>query len=110
MNIGKLREFVTFERDIGASPPTDRYGALIHNWTFDFETWAQVHRVGSKEFPLMQKRHSQTTARFIIRYRTDVTIDPAIHRILHDGKIWDITDPVPDERRTRFEIEASETK
>jgi SPP1 family predicted phage head-tail adaptor len=108
MNIGKLREFVTFQRDIGMSPPTDSYGALLHNWAFDFETWAQVQRVGSKEFPLMQRRHSQTTAKFIIRYRTG--IDPALNRILHDGKIWDITDPVPDERRTKLEIEASETK
>lgn len=108
MNIGKLREFVTFERNVMLSPPTDRKGAIIPNWVFDFETWARVHRVGSKEFPFLQKRHSTTTAKFIIRYRTG--IDPALNRILHDGKIWDITDPIPDERRTILEIEASETK
>lgn len=108
MKIGQLREFITFERNVMLSPPTNRFGEPIPNWTFDFDTWARVQRLGSKEFPFMQKRHSQTTARFIIRYQTG--IDPAVHRILHDDKIWDITDPIPDERRTILEIEASETK
>ena len=102
---GKLRAWITFERN---TPTRDTAGGEVPHWAPDFRTDAQFQPLGSREFPSFQKRHSQATARFRIRYRSG--IDPALHRISYNGKYWDITDPVPDDRRRELLIEVSEIK
>lgn len=105
MKAGKLRNVVTFE--IKTLVGRDSFGSEILSWAADFREWATVQFAGSREFPAAHKRQSETTARFIIRHRSG--IDPAQHRIVYEGRIFDITAPLPDERKTQLIIEASET-
>ncbi len=92
----------------------------------EVEQWADyVGRVpcaaefaGSREFPLSIKRFSESTRRFVIRYRDD--IDSATMRILYEEnpglmppaiQVFDIFPPEHiQERRSYTAIEAKETK
>lgn len=42
-------------------------------------------QVGGREFPEAEKRHAETTARFRIRYRTDINVQtlPATHHVTY---------------------------
>lgn len=84
----------------------DDYGAAVETWANSFAVPGLCQYVGTREFPIAHKRHSETTARFIIRYREG--IDPNTHRIVHDGKTWNIQQPMPDARKRELIIEASE--
>jgi SPP1 family predicted phage head-tail adaptor len=103
MEAGKLRELVAFQFKTESQ---DSFGAPVEIWTTVFEDYAEYQGLGSREFPLSQKRQVESTARFILRYRDD--IDPALHRIQFDDKQWNIAAPIHDLKRTWMVIEASE--
>jgi SPP1 family predicted phage head-tail adaptor len=100
---GNLREWLIFE---SLTVTSDEFGAGVETWTAAFADWGEYQGLGSREFPLSQKRQAEATARFIIRYREG--IDPATFRIRFDGKAWNITTPIHDAKRSYLTIEASE--
>jgi SPP1 family predicted phage head-tail adaptor len=100
---GKLRDRITFEV---LTMVDDPFGAPIPTWDTAFLDWGEYQGLGSREFPLSQKRNAETTARFIVRYRTG--INAATSRIRFDGKVWNISEPIHDLKRSLLTIEASE--
>lgn len=85
----------------------DSVGAAIQSWNRDFEVWGSFEPLGSREFPIFEKRFEQTTARFRIRYRPN--IDAGQHRVIYAGKTWDIRGPIDmDGKRIQLVIEAVE--
>lgn len=106
MNAGKLRHRLVFQTKTVPEDQDDT-GAPIEVWATDFTVWGSFQQLGSREFPLAQKRNAETTARFIIRYRSG--IDPDKHRIKFQDRFWNITPPSSgDGRPISLEIEASE--
>lgn len=103
MNPGKLSDLIVFE---SVTTVTDSFGSEVETWAQAFQAYAEYQPIGSREFPVLQKRQSETTARFVIWYRDD--IDPALHRILFEGKHWNISEPLHDRERITTTIEASE--
>lgn len=103
MNAGKLSDLIVFQV---LTITQDSFGAAVEAWTESFREMAEYQGIGSTEFPALNKLQSKTTARFIIRYRSD--IDPATHRIVARNKTWNITEPMPDRHNTQLTIEASE--
>ena len=105
MESGKLRDLLTFEV---LTQDQDEFGAPIETWTKAFQDWGEYQALGSREFPMSQKRQTETTARFVIRYRTGIHSDT--WRIQFDQKTWNIVEPLHDLKRSLLEIEASEVK
>lgn len=62
--------------------------------------------LGSREFPVYQKRYEETTARFRLRYRTD--IDTKTDVLIFEGKTYDLKPPAIVGRNVELEYEASE--
>ena len=122
MRSGQLRHRLLFQIDNNAvtDPTTDSFGNAPEDLQTDFECWGAFEPLGSREFPAFEKRFSQTTARFRIRYVQGRTIDPAKHTIVfvHDNEAspvetsrWDIFPPLPaDGKRWEMIIEAVEIK
>lgn len=65
-----------------------------------FEPW------GSREFPVNQKRFAETTARFRLRYRTD--IDTATDVLIFEGRTYDLKPALIVGRNVELEYEAVE--
>ncbi len=107
MKAGQLRHRLIFQ--VKTSTTENSVGTPIITWPTAFEVWGAFEPLGSREFPAVQKRHEQTTARFRIRYRNDV--DPALHRISYAGKAWNIHGPIDlGGRGVELHIEATETQ
>jgi head-tail adaptor len=113
LRAGTLRHTLVFQEN---TPTDDSFGAeSVDNWTDAFEVPGAYEPLASREFPTQQKRYSETTARFRIRYRPG--IDAAKHRVLFyldrdnqtTPQIFNIYPPQPVEgRRAELLIEASE--
>ena len=109
MGAGKYRHLLTFQK----KTVTLDHGAEVPTWTDEFQEYGAYEpafgQAGSHEFLSAMKMHAETTARFVIRWREG--IDPALHRIVHDGKYWDIQAPYPpDGRYIELVIEAKESR
>jgi len=83
-------------------------GAIVETWADLLNLAAAFEPLGSREFPVDQKRYSESTARFRLRYRSD--IDNDIHRIVYQGKTWNIYPPLIIGRNVELRIEASEIR
>lgn len=115
MRIGKLtRQRITFQRKVVVK---GKFNDQKEEWVDDFSVAAAFQPVGSDEFHVAWKRYAESTARFMIRFRSD--INPATHRIVMTmdwaspalNSIWDIKPPIAVAGRP-FEIyiEATEVK
>jgi SPP1 family predicted phage head-tail adaptor len=106
MNAGELRHLLTFQTKTEAR---DSFGSAVETWTDAFTAWGRFEPTGTREFPQAQKRNAETIGRFRIRYRSGIDADT--HRIVFDGRIFDIQPPVDmSGSRRELLIEASETK
>lgn len=106
MRAGRLRHRLVFQ--VKTIPEAqDAFGAPKENWVDSFTVWGEFEPIGSKEFPAAQKRNSETTTRFRIRFREN--IDPDKHRILFNAQTWNIFPPyaMPEGRRIETWIEAT---
>lgn len=107
---GRFRHRLTFQEK-PIPELQDSFGAPKEEWaeTSWSPVWGSYQQLGSREFPIGQKRHAETTARFVIRYRKELDSDK--HRILFQDRIWNIYPPSSrDGRPISLEIEASELK
>ncbi len=68
---GVLRHLITFQ----VKTDSHHLGSAIETWADSFEDYAAFEPLGSREFRIDQKRHSQTTARFRLRYRSGIDVD-----------------------------------
>lgn len=88
MQSGKLSDLLVFEK----KTVTGTGESYTTTWLEDFREWSEAQRL------------SETSARFIIRYRSGIT--PASHRILWDDARWTIVNVIHDRRSTMLSIDA----
>ncbi len=119
MNAGSLNNLVIFEAK--TIPETQNtFGEPVDVWAEAFREWAAFEVVGSREFPTAAKRFAESTARFRIRYRSELgdpkaadkyrivmTIDPYASPVV--TSTWNIQQPQAiGGQRVEMHIEASE--
>lgn len=70
---GEKRHIIEFQTCITTKSNS---GAIVEDWdtTPTFEEYAEYQVVGTREFPVNQKRYAQTTARFRIWYRSNISV------------------------------------
>ncbi len=118
MKAGRLRHRLIFQ----SKPlPEDQntFGDALEVWTDAFTLWGAFEVVGSREFPVAHKRFAESTARFRVRYRSELGDPKAAdkYRIVFTldansspiaTSTWNIQTPMPvDGRRIEMYIEAS---
>ena len=84
MDAGKLDRLITIQ---AATTTQNEFGEPIPSWSNLADVWAEYLPGGGSERFTAQQVYAETTARFRIRWRSDVD---AMSRILFDGKTWDI--------------------
>lgn len=120
MIAGELDHILTFQIRTVGTPPTNEYGEPNVTWVTAFELRGAFQPLGSREFPVLDKAHAETTARFRTRYKpeldpaeVDYTANPggvsAIYRIQLGTQLWDIQPPTVIGRKAGLLIEASVT-
>ena len=92
MRSGMLRHRVTLQR---FQQGQDAYGGPVETWEDVATVWASLEAMSGREFFASQQTQSEVTQRIRIRYRTDVTADM---RVTHNGKVFNIVAPLPDNR------------
>lgn len=105
---GPLNCLVTVQvRTNPASGAQDSFGDVQDDFADSFEEWAAFQQLGSREFWVAHRLNAETTARFVMRYRPDITA--TLNQITYDGRTWEVlgvTDP--DGRKIRLHVEVSE--
>ena len=92
MRSGMLRHRVTLQR---FQQGQDAYGGPVETWEDVAIVWASLEAMSGREFFASQQAQSEVTQRIRIRYRPDVTADM---RVIHNGKVFNIVAPLPDNR------------
>lgn len=92
MRAGMLRHRVTLQR---FQQGQDAYGGPVETWEDVATVWASLEAMSGREFFASQQAQSEVTQRIRIRYRPDVTADM---RVIHNGKVFNIVAPLPDNR------------
>ena len=90
MRAGMLRHRVTIQRQ---EIVFGKFGAPLHDKVW--ENVASLEAMSGREFFASQQAQSEVTQRIRIRYRPDVTADM---RVIHNGKVFNIVAPLPDNR------------
>ena len=91
MQAGRLRHRVTLQRKQQTQNP--QTGALLTTWVTEATVWAAVEPLSAREFVAAQAVQSNVSVRITVRYRPDIT---AAMRLLHDGKVYNITGVLAD--------------
>lgn len=119
---GSFNRRITFQALTDANTPgasKDDFGETSVPPADSIECWAGYETLGGREFPSWQKRASEATARFRIRYRPDINLATvaATHRIRyiedHDTgltRTYDIKSARITDTRREIEIEVSEVQ
>lgn len=96
MQAGKLRHWIVLQKP--EKVQDTKTGAVRNIWVDVAELWADVVAVSAREFIAAQAVQSSVTTRITIRYRSDVTNK---HRILFDGRIFNIEGVLSDPKSGR---------
>lgn len=92
MRSGMLRHRVTLQQ---FRQGQDAYGGPVETWEDVAIVWASLEAMSGREFFASQQAQSEVTQRIRIRYRAGVTADM---RVTHNGKVFNIVAPLPDNR------------
>lgn len=84
MQAGRLDRRITIQT---LTETQDSEGHPVKSWSALDTVWAQALPVRGGEQFLNAQKYAESEMRFQIRYRTDVTVK---HRIVYDGKNYDI--------------------
>lgn len=87
-NIGRLDRRITFQQKVYGTDASNQ--KLITGWENISTTptvYAQVDELSGQEVIQAQQLTGLETASFLIRHRSDLTIE---NRIVYDGTYWDI--------------------
>ena len=89
MRAGSLNQEVVFQ---SKTETQTGMGAVRETWAdaFAFPIPAAFQVLGTREFPMHEKRHAETTARFVIRYRDGIVGQTEAYRIVHKDRTWNI--------------------
>jgi SPP1 family predicted phage head-tail adaptor len=98
---GKLDRRVTI---LQRSLARDEYGEQVEAYDELATVWAQKLDITGREFFASQKVIGEGTARFRVRYRTDIDL---VDRLSYDGHQYDIKQLVEIGRRDELEIIAT---
>lgn len=94
MRAGELRHRIELQAH---TQEKDAWGTLLPGaWADLAQVWADLRHLGGVEAIRAGADTSIVKASCRIRWRDDVT---AGHRVLHDGKVYDIEAVLPDARR-----------
>lgn len=89
--IGAMRERIVVQ---SFTDTPDAEGQPIRTWSTFTTLWARNTFLSGKELEGMQKINEQVQARFIVRYRTDLT---ELMRVTWRGSTWNIHAFLPTE-------------
>ena len=96
MRAGTLRHRVTLQRKTQTQNPLT--GAMVTTWVPVATVWAAVEPLSAREFLSAQAVQSDVSVRITVRYRPGIT---AAMRLLHDGKVYNITGVLADKTSGR---------
>ena len=88
---GTLRHRCALQRKQQTQNP--QTGALLTAWVTEAIVWAAVEPLSAREFIAAHAVQSDVSVRITVRYRPDIT---AAMRLLHDGKVYNITGVLAD--------------
>lgn len=92
MRASKLRNRITVHK--ATSIPSPMGGSGTKTWTAAFTVWASFEPLSVKDVLNAQAANSETRARCVLRYRTDID---STMQIMHRGRLYEIDgDPLPD--------------
>ncbi len=82
----------------------DNFGQAVTTWGIAFQVRGAFQAAGSREFPSLQKRNAECTARFIIWYRADLDTSTASanYQIVFNNRTWNIFPPIQVDGRPRY--------
>lgn len=98
MQAGQLDRLITLQ---GKTSTQDDHGGVVEAWAKVADIWAQYLAGGGNERFASAQVYAETQGRFRIRWRSGVTPQ---HRIVFDGKEWDIIAVDEIGRRTGLEL------
>lgn len=101
MQAGRLDRRIRIEE---ATTSADSFGQPLETWALVAEVWAELAPLKGGERWMAQQVTAETTTRFRIRYRDDVTEKM---RIVYDGAEYDIASVTEIGRREGLEIMAT---
>lgn len=99
LNAGRLNQKLVFQFK---TTTVNAIGQSVFTWADSFEEWGEV------------QRNSETSCRFIVRYRLTATsvehpeaerISAENTRILHDESVWTVINSIPDSKHTMLMID-----
>jgi head-tail adaptor len=82
----------------------DNFGQAKEVWAEAFRVRGAYQAAGSREFPTQQKRNAESTARFIIWYRSDLDTSTASanYQIVFNNRTWNIFPPIQLDGRPKY--------
>ena len=93
MSASKLRHRITIHKAVSTQSPMG--GSSSTTWAAERVLWANFTPLSVKDVINAQAANSETRARCVLRYRTDIT---SKMRIEHRGQMYAIDgDPLPDD-------------
>ncbi|HEY9060951.1 MAG TPA: phage head closure protein [Pseudobacteroides sp.] len=103
ISAGELNKRIAIQQN---QPVEQLNGSELENWTTLRTVWSDILSQGAREFYQAQKKYSEVTKVFKIRYFAGLTTK---HRIQYSGRIFDIlgVDNV-DEASEQYLISAKE--
>jgi SPP1 family predicted phage head-tail adaptor len=104
IDAGALDRRLTIRKEFTA---TDDYGQTTKTFADVTTVWAERLELRTVDTARAGARDSYTTARFLIRYRVDVTTDC---RIVVDGVVYDVVAVDPQGRRESMILTGEEAK
>lgn len=96
--IGSMRELITIQVEARSA---DGAGGFTKAYSTDFTAMAYVKPLRGQD-PFLQGQLTETIIfDFVIRYRSDKTVDPT-KRILYNSKVYNIISSINLEERNRY--------
>lgn len=98
MNAGKLRDLITVQENIGTA---NSQGEVIASWSDVLTDYAEVKRMGGREYFSQARVEADVDTHVLMRYRSEVKV---AHRIKFEDTYFDIQSVIPDQKKTQLEI------
>ena len=98
MNAGKLRDLVTVQENKGTA---NSQGEVIASWSDVLTDYAEVRRMGGREYFSQARVEADVDTHVLMRYRAEIK---AKHRIKFEDTYFDIQSVISDQKKTQVEL------
>lgn len=98
---GPKRERITIQ---SATETADSEGQPVKSWSTFATAWARAQFLSGRELEGMQKVNAETSLKFVVNYRTDITEKM---RVSWRSSFWNINAILPDESKFDMTLLAS---